>query len=57
MNPYHICRKIWKNPFYYLLMCLSTVGGMPNSVDPDQTPLNAASDLGVHYLLGMSVNT
>ena len=24
---------------------------MANSVDPDQTPLNAASDLGLHCLL------
>ena len=24
---------------------------MSNSVDPDQTPLNAASDLGLHCLL------
>ena len=26
-----------------------------NSVDPDQTPQNAASDLGLHYLLSLSV--
>ena len=36
---------------YYLLMCLITVGWVANSVDPDQTPRSAASDLGLHYLL------
>ena len=28
---------------------------MANSVDPDQTPLNAASDQGLHCLLRLSV--
>ena len=26
-------------------------GWVANSVDPDQTPLNAASDRGLHYVL------
>ena len=38
-------------PFYYLLMCQRCDGGMANSVDPDQTPRFAASDLGLQCLL------
>ena len=32
-------------------MCLKIPGRVANSVDPDQTPRSAASDLGLHYLL------
>ena len=32
-------------------MYLKSVGGMANSVDPDQRPCSAASDLGLHCLL------
>ena len=35
-----------------------TVGCAANSVDPDQTPQNLASDLGLHCLLRLvSLNT
>ena len=33
---------------YYLLMRLYTTEWMTNSVDPDQTPHHAASDLSLH---------
>ena len=29
---------------------------MANSVDPDQTPRSAASDLGLHSLTGLSIS-
>ena len=32
-------------------MCLKFAVSVANSVDPDQTPRSAASDLGLHYLL------
>ena len=32
-------------------MCLKVAGLVANSVDTDQTPHEAASDLGLHYLL------
>ena len=36
---------------YYLLMCLKYIAiCMANTVDPDQMPQNAASDLGLHCL-------
>ena len=39
-----------------LPICLKTAGRMADSADPDQTPrsaaLDAASDLGLHCLLG-----
>ena len=38
------------SPFYYLIVC-KFAGRMANSVDPDQTPCSAASDLGLHCLL------
>ena len=31
-------------------MCLNIAGCMVNSVDPDQMPCSAASDLGLHCL-------
>ena len=42
-------------------MRLETVGWVANSVDPDQTPQNAASDVGLHcflrYIYEEMVNT
>ena len=35
---------------YYILMCLKECWMYANSVDPDQTPRSAASDLGLHCL-------
>ena len=43
--------KLWTNPFYYVLMCPQTAGWVANSVDPDQKPRYAASDLGLRCLL------
>ena len=34
-----------------MLMHLKTAEGVANSVDPDQTLQNVASDLGLHFLL------
>ena len=48
---YHTCSKNWTTSFCHLLICLKTAGWVANSVDPDQTPRNAASDLGLHCLL------
>ena len=45
-----IGHKILSSPFYYLLMCLKYCCMYENSVDPDQMPQNAASDLGLHRL-------
>ena len=33
-----------------MLLSLKLSNGIANSVDPDQTPQNAASDLGLHCL-------
>ena len=38
-------------PGSWLSMCVKTAGGVANSVDPDQMPHFAASDLGQHCLL------
>ena len=38
------------SPFYYLWMCIKLLD-VAHSVDPDQTPLSVASDLGLHCLL------
>ena len=46
-----LVRQSVKAPFYYLFMCIATAGLVTNIVDPDQTPQNAASDLGLHCLL------
>ena len=35
------------------VICKTLTGALTNSVDPDQTPQNAASDLGLHCLLGI----
>ena len=35
---------------YYLFICLGIAGWVENSLDPDQTPRFAASDLGLHCL-------
>ena len=35
----------------YFTTCFEIARWMANSVDPDQTPRSAASDLGLHYLL------
>ena len=32
------------------MVCLNTAAQVANSVDPDQTPRSAASDLGLHCL-------
>ena len=50
LTPYHTWTNIGLRPFYYRLMCLQAVGCVTNSVDPDQTPRSAASDLGLHCL-------
>ena len=47
---YHTCPKIWNSPFFYLLMCLKYCCCMANSVDLDQMPHSAVSDLGLYCL-------
>ena len=51
LSPNRTCTKILTSPFYYLSMCLNNSWIVANSVDPDQTPRSAASDLGLHCLL------
>ena len=48
--PYYACPKLEQVHFTYLLICLKTDGWGANSVDPDQMPHVAASDLGLHCL-------
>ena len=50
-TPYHTCSKIWTSSIYYLMLYLKIAGWVANSVDPDETPLSAASHLGLHCLL------
>ena len=53
LTPYmcHTCPNIWTVQIYYLyLMYLGVTGSAANSVDPDRTPQNAASDQGLHCL-------
>ena len=40
--------KLYRNCCNFLLLKLFNI--LANSVDPDQTLLYAASDLGIHYL-------
>ena len=49
--PYHTCLTFEQSPFDLLSVCLKYTGWTANSVDPDQTPRSAASDLGLHCLL------
>ena len=44
---YHYCPKILNTSISFLKF----VERVANSVDPDQTPRSAASDLGLHCLL------
>ena len=55
LTPSHICLKIWTHPFDSLSMCLKSVEWVAKSVDLDQMPHSAASDLGLYRLLSMSV--
>ena len=48
LTPYHTCSKFCKCLFYYFLKSLKIA--VANSVDPDQTPRSAVSDLGLHCL-------
>ena len=43
------CSIYWNRRVF--VMILKNCEWMPNSVDPDQTPRSAASDLGLHCLL------
>ena len=43
------CRK-WVNMLTYISLAFF-YGTQTNSADPDQTPHNGVSDLGLHYLL------
>ena len=43
--------KFKKNPLYCLLLFLKTFEGVANSVDPDEMPHSAVSDLGLSYIL------
>ena len=45
--PCHTCPKFWTISFCYLLICLKNARLAVVSVDPDQMPQNAASDLGL----------
>ena len=47
---YHTFPKIWNSPFYYLFIVWNIAVCIENSVDPDQTPRSAASDLGLYCL-------
>ena len=53
LNSLHIpyCTYIWISQFYDLLICVKATETMANSVNPDQTPRSAPSDLGLHCLL------
>ena len=44
------------SPVYYLLICLKAAGWVANSVDPDQTMLFVASDLGLSIPI-LRINT
>ena len=50
-TPHHICSKIWTSTIHYPMLCLKIAGWVANSVDPDETPQNAASHLGLNCLL------
>ena len=52
LKSYHTCTctKTWTSPFSYPLMCIKN-RRVANSVDPDQMPRSAASDLGLRCLL------
>ena len=57
-NPHQTWSKVWKKKFDLTPadVC-KTAGWVANSVEPDQTPRSAASDLGLRYLfrhLGIS---
>ena len=57
-TPYHICSKIWTSTIHYPLLCLKIAGWVANSVDPDETPRSAASQLGLYgYLRPVCPNT
>ena len=47
----------FEHPFYYLLMCVKTAGGVANSMDPDQMLHSAASNLRLYCLLRLKVFT
>ena len=50
-TPYHICSKIWTSTIHYPMLCLKIDGWVANSVDQDETPRSAASNLGLYCLL------
>ena len=49
--PYHTCSEIWTSTIYYPMLCLKITGWMADSVDSDEMPHSAVSDLGIHCLL------